>query len=386
VIYEKSAQTWLFALSPIVSIRGDAFFASDFRVIAKQQIFEPMMLTLISYPEALREINLPESSRNQLLQLPEEGNPQSRALAQRLFLSSSSKTDYIEKILNRYKQQEFYYTLRPPLLSRNHSIDDFLLNSKKGFCAHFAGSFVFMMRAAGIPSRVVVGYQGGEWNNNGKFLAVHQYDAHAWTEVWLEDRGWVRFDPTAMVAPDRIEKNLETAVSNEGSFLQAKVFSMTKNKWLNKLRKRIDATQYAWRRFILGYDEETQASFLKQLFGEMSVQKIALLVGSFFSLIIFLWVLFLGLGRRPSREAVEHILYRRFCALFEKRGVKRKPSQTPKVFADFASAKFPALIKEINLFTKVYSVLCYQTDQQNIRQQHISNLKLLFKKIAARIS
>ncbi len=381
VIYEKSSQSWLFALSPVLSIKGNAFYGSDFRIIANRDILEPMMLTLVSYPESLREVNLPTSSRDLSLQLPEDGNVESRALAQRLFASSSSKQDYIENILNRYQQQAFYYTLRPPLLNRSNSIDDFLLNSKKGFCAHYAGSFVFMMRAAGIPARVVTGYQGGEWNDNGNFLAVHQYDAHAWTEVWLDGQGWVRFDPTAMVAPDRVEKNLEAAVSEEGSFLEGKTFSMTKNKWLNKLRKRLDSTQYAWRRFVLGYDKEAQAQLLERLFGEMSVQKIAGIVGGLFVAIILLWAMFLGLGRRYSSEAVEHQLYRRFCDLLEKQGVKRKPSQTPEDYSHFASTQLPGLTNEINAFTKIYSTLCYQPGQQSIHQQHISNLKSLLKNI-----
>ena len=379
VIYEKSSQSWLFSLSPVVSIKGNAFYGSDFRIIANRDLLEPMMLKLISYPEALRDIKLPESSRKLALQLPKHGNIQSRALAKRLFASSSSNKDYIEKVLNRYKQQAFYYTLRPPLLNGSNSIDDFLLKSKKGFCAHYASSFVFMMRAVGIPSRVVVGYQGGEWNDNGNFLSVRQYDAHAWTEIWIENRGWVRFDPTAMVAPDRIEKNLETAVNEEGSFLEAKIFSMTKNKWLNNLRKKLDSTQYAWRRFVLGYDDEAQKKFLKSLFGKMTMQKSALIVGSFFSAIILLWVMFLGLGKKHSTEAVEHQLYRRFCSLLEKHGVKRKLSQTPKEFSHFASAQLPELINEINDFTKIYSILCYQPNQYEVHHQHIHNLKSLLK-------
>ena len=105
-----------------------------------------------------------------------------------------------------------------------------------------------MMRAVGIPARVVTGYQGGEWNAKGQFLAVHQFDAHAWTEVWLEGKGWLRFDPTAMVAPERIEKNLEAAVQNEGSFLESKFLSMQKIKWLKGLRKQLDSFQYGWQR------------------------------------------------------------------------------------------------------------------------------------------
>ena len=381
VIYEKSAQTWLFTLSPVVSIKGDAYYGVDFQIIADQDVIEPILLTLVSYPQALRDIKLPEASRIKTLQLPEQGNAQSRALAQRLYQSSSSHQDYIGRVLTRYQQEPFYYTLRPPLLNRNNSIDDFLLNTKKGFCEHYAGSFVFMMRAVGIPSRVVIGYQGGEWNENGEFLAVHQFDAHAWAEVWLEGLGWVRYDPTTMVAPQRIEKNLETAVKEEGSFLEAQMFSMAKNKWSNQLRKRMDSIQYRWRRFVLGYDDQAQAQLLKRLFGEMSVQKIALIVGSIFSGIIGIWVLFLGLGRSQPGEAVEHQLYRRFCQLLEKHGVKRHPSQPPEDFSGMASAQLPRLKNEIEVFTQTYSTLCYAPGSQREHQRLISELKILLKKM-----
>ncbi|HFD12054.1 MAG TPA: DUF3488 domain-containing protein [Crenotrichaceae bacterium] len=381
VIYEKSGQPWLFALSPVVSIKGDAFFGNDFRIIANQDLLEPMLLSLVSYPQALRDVQLPTASRQLALQLPEQGNEQSRLLAQQLVATSTSKQDYIDNILKRYQQQAFYYTLRPPLMDQNNSIDDFLFNQKKGFCEHYAGSFVFMMRAAGIPARVIVGYQGGEWNNNGHFLSVRQYDAHAWAEVWLENRGWIRFDPTAMVAPERIEHNLQTAVDKEGSFLEAQTFSLSKNQWLISLRQRIDSTQYAWRRFVLGYDSDSQTQLLKRLFGDLSVQKIAFLVGGLFAAIILLWVVFLGLTKKHVSIAAEHRLYQHFCDFLEQQGISREPSQTPQALSQIAITKLPGLATEIKAFTRVYSALCYEPDQHHLHQQQINSLKKLLKKM-----
>ncbi len=383
VIYETTAQPWLFTLSPVVEIKGDAIYGSDFRVMAEQDILTPMMVKFTSYPDALREVNLPEATRQSALQLPENSNPQSFALAKRLLAESNSTQDYIKKVMNRYRQQEYYYTLRPKRLGDTNTIDEFLINNKKGFCAHYAGSFVFLMRAAGIPARVVTGYQGGTWNEKGKFLSIRQYDAHAWTEIWLENRGWVRFDPTSMVAPSRIEQNLEKAVASEGSFLEGRVFSLSKYKWLNSLKNKLDSTQYAWRKFVLGYDNDTQASFLKSLFGEMSMQKMATIVGGFFLGIIVLWSLFLGLGRRQSSEAVEHQLYRRFCTLLDKHGAKREPSQTPGEFSKVASALLPKVSNEIKAFSNLYSELCYNLDVQSKRQDNISTLRQLLRRVKA---
>ena len=99
------------------------------------------------------------------------------------------------------------YSLKAPLLGAD-SVDEFVWDTKRGFCEHFASSFAFLMRAADIPARVVVGYQGGEYHPDAGYLMVHQYDAHAWTEVWLAERGWVRIDPTLAVAPERIERSV----------------------------------------------------------------------------------------------------------------------------------------------------------------------------------
>jgi len=381
VIYEKTGQPWLFSLSPVVDIRGDAFFATDYSIIAERNIVEPTMLSIVSYPETLREVELPEEIRQLALQLPPQGNLKSRALAKKLLRESASKQDYIKTVLGRYTQQKYYYTLRPPVLGDEDTIDRFLFESKRGFCAHYAGSFVFMMRAAGIPARIITGYQGGSWNAKGGFFAIRQYDAHAWTEVWLENQGWVRFDPTARVAPDRIEKNLEEAVKKEGSFLEGKIFSMSKYKWLSSLKNKLDSTQYAWRRFVLGYDSETQQGFLKRLFGEITVYKIALIVGGFFMVIILFWGMFLGLGRKTEKEAQEHQLYRRFCDLLANKGVNRALSQTPDAFSQYAAQQLPQLAGEIHSFSRLYSELCYNPEKQKNSQQSIKTLKVLLNKI-----
>ena len=379
VIYQSTSQPWLFALTPVVDIMGDAIFGNDFRIIAPQDIIEPMLLRLKSFPDSVRELELSASARALALQLPEGGNQQSRLLAKKLLLTSANKQEYIEKVLNRFREQQYFYTLRPPLLSKRDSIDDFLIESKRGFCAHYAGSFVYMMRAAGIPARVVSGYQGGEWNEGGNFLSVKQFDAHAWTEVWLEGQGWVRHDPTAMVAPQRIERNLEAAVEEEGSFLEDQMISLNKIKWLKRFRKQMDSMQYAWRRFVLGYDKESQQNFLKQLLGEITIQKTAMFVGGVFGGIILLWVMFLGLARKRNNEAIEHQLYRRFCDLLEKKGIKRELSQTPESFSKLASAQLPDFAEQIRSFSQSYSKLCYAVDSNEEKQTQLEQMRKILK-------
>lgn len=384
VIYEKTGQPWLFALAPVVDIKGDAIFGRDFRIMASKDMLEPLRLNLLSYPQALRDPSLSAWQRRTALQLPAQTNPRTHQLVQHLLAKADSNKAYIQSVLERYRQQDYYYTLRPAKLQTSDTIDEFLFTSKRGFCAHYAGSFVFMMRAAGIPARVVTGYQGGEWNEKGNYLAVHQYDAHAWTEVWLEGSGWVRFDPTSMVAPQRIEQNLETAVQEEGSFLEGKLLSTAKYSWLDGLRKNLDSSQYAWRKFVLGYDKEAQSQFMKHLFGKVSILKVALAVTIVFAVILLLWLIALGLTRRTPEEAHEHQLYRRFCALLKKKhGIERQPSQGAQEFSELAVARIPALARDIEDFTSLYNQLCYMPEKDTPRQEILKKLKKLLKQMSS---
>ncbi len=381
VIYQKTGQPWMFALNPVVDVQGEAIHAADFRIMAKEDIIEPVLVRLTSYPDSIKELELDPATRLVNLQLPEEGNTKSRLLAEQLFASSASKQEYIQRVMNRFREQQYFYTLRPPLLGNDNTIDGFLIDSQKGFCAHYAGSFVFMMRSVGIPARVVTGYQGGEWNEKGEFLAVHQFDAHAWTEVWLEGLGWQRFDPTAMVAPQRIEQNLEAAMQQEGSFLEGRILSLNKMKWLSGLRKQINSLQYGWQRFVLNFDSETQQSILKKVFGEMSIRKTMFIVGGIFGSIILLWVGFLGLVKKQNVEPAEHQLYRRFCDLLAKKGIKREMAQTPEAFSQFAAAQLPDFAEAIRDFTNNYATLCYNPDVATEQQTYLTKMKSALKLI-----
>ena len=130
-------------------------------------------------------------------------NPRTQALARRLRAASSDDRDYTQRVLRYFQEGGFEYTLTPPRLDRD-SVDDLLFNTRLGFCGHFASAYVALMRAAGLPARVVTGYLGGTWNPVGGYYVVRQSDAHAWAEVWLEGDGWTRVDPTAVVAPERL--------------------------------------------------------------------------------------------------------------------------------------------------------------------------------------
>lgn len=379
-IYEKTGQPWLFTLTPAMQVEGEVMQGADYRVMARQELQAPFLLKAVSYPQALRDVQLDPYLRRLALLLPASGDARSRDLARRLWQETGNPQAYLAKVLERFHTRGYEYTLNPPTLGDSDTIDGFLFDSQRGFCAHYAGSFVFLMRAVGIPARVVVGYQGGEWNEAGQYLAVHQYDAHAWAEVWLPETGWQRVDPTTVVAPSRAEQGLEAAVQAEGSFLADSPFSTRKIAWLNGVRQQLDAVQYGWRRWVLGYDQEEQAALLKSMLGSLSVVKVALLAGSLFSAIAISWLVLLGMARRRPREALEHRLYRQFCAALAKRGVQRGPGDAPGVFADEAAAALPRLADSIREFTQVYEGICYAPDAT--ARASTRQLKALLRKLS----
>ena len=205
-------------------------------------------------------LETPETlGRNQ--QLPPQGNPRTRALASEWRQAGLSAERTVDAALKLFSGNGFSYTLRPPLLGEN-GIDEFLLSTRQGFCEHYAGAFVFLMRAAGIPARVVTGYQGGEVNPVDGYLVVRQSDAHAWAEVWLENRGWVRVDPTSVVAPSRLENGIANALG-AGEPLPALL--QVRTDWVRLLRYRWEALNNAWNQYVIGYNQDRQRSFLQSL-------------------------------------------------------------------------------------------------------------------------
>ena len=153
--------------------------------------------------------------------------------------------------------ESFVYTLAPDILDRD-PVDGFLFNTRRGFCEHFAGAFALLMRAAGIPSRVVTGYQGGEMNPTGEYMIVRQSDAHAWAEALLDGK-WERVDPTAAVAPSRIERGIGAALPAGERVPYLARIEMT---WLKSLRLHWDSVNYHWQRGCRRLQSRTAARFL----------------------------------------------------------------------------------------------------------------------------
>ena len=277
IILEPTQQHWLFGLDYPFAQRSDVSITSDFTLLKDQPVTQQLRYDVLRFAPMRIDPVLDAASRRVNLALPDNGNPQARALAQQLFAESGSDPVRYMQALERWiNQSEFRYTLSPPRLNDNR-IDEFLFDTKAGFCEHYSSSFTFMLRAAGIPARVVAGYQGGEPSRGGSVWEVRQMDAHAWTEVWLEGQGWLRVDPTAFVAPERVEQGMDALTQSQGAAMfgdgAGAQLSYQQYQMLQTLRRFSDQASYYWQKDIVGYDQDKQAGSLLKWFNISSIMQ-----------------------------------------------------------------------------------------------------------------
>jgi transglutaminase-like putative cysteine protease len=294
VILEATQKSWLVALDGSLPEQEHVGLTQDFALQYNKPIRQTVRYTSTLPTVVNREQNLGTWRLKRELQLPANENPRTKALAESIWARTQDSSEFINEVLAYFKEQEFRYTLRPPRMGEKAN-DEFLFDAKRGFCAHFAGATALIARYAGIPARVVVGYLGGEWNEEAKYLTVRQYDAHAWTEVWIPEKGWVVIDPTEVVAPDRIEQGLAEAMKEEGSFLESSLFSPYRYQnlfLLNSMRQWFDEVNYQWSRRVVGYDTNKQDgvfSDLIQQWGRYTWLGVAFLVLSALLIPFIVW-------------------------------------------------------------------------------------------------
>ncbi len=362
IIMEPTQQNWLFGLHYAHSNTPGVMHTSDYRLFSPAPLESQFMYRVDSWQDVATDTQLSEWRLKTETTLPPAGNPATRKLAMDLRQSASSDEHFSDLVLDHFNRETFVYTLRPGRLSGPHPIDQFMFKSRRGFCEHYASAFVFMMRVAGVPARVVAGYQGGEINPVNKTVIVHQFDAHAWAEVWIADKGWVRVDPTAAVSPLRIESGLEEAMASEGSFLSAAPLSPLRYRSipvLNLLRLRYDALTYRWQSWVVGYDREQQFDLLHNFFGEISVRSFAtLLLGSWALVLVPVAIsLFYKRDTYPTSPMDKH--YRKFCARMAHIGLVRQRGETPGQFAVRATEAVPEAAEKLQRITSLYNELAY---------------------------
>jgi transglutaminase-like putative cysteine protease len=326
VTLEPTRQQWVFAMEMATDWSLERTFMGPQQQLTHiVPIEQRVSYKVVSYPDYLLQSNLSPLARQWYTSIPDSGNERARDLALAMRADAGSDTAYIDAVLAKFHEEEYFYTLRPPALGSN-PVDRFLFDTRQGFCEHYASAFAFMMRSVGIPSRIVLGYQGGEINPMGGHLIVRQSDAHAWTEVWLERYGWYRVDPTSAVAPGRIEYGVR------GSTVEGESWGFrAPSRVMQQLTMTWDVLNAKWNEWILGYGPDTQNKFMEWLgMDSPNWRKMLLtLVGTVVTLVLLISGLMMLRYRAPAKDRAS-ILYDRFI---RKTGLQRRTGETALEYA-----------------------------------------------------
>jgi len=300
IIMENSGQRWLYFLDwPTVIDAQNSLILPDGRAASR----DPISTVLRYRASSHASVNWPDQSQliSANLRLPERGNERLRQWAQTLREQSGSDAAFIDALMDHIRSENFYYTLQPPGYGGDQSLADFWLTGRRGFCSHYASALGFILRSVGIPARLVGGYLGGTYNSNGEYIQVRQMEAHVWVEVWV-DQMWHRVDPTAAVAPDRIEMNLDTLFlrTQPGDLpLMSRIGSLS---LLNSLNLYWDSVLYQWQVLILDYENDVAKAWFEAAFGRFSPLKLAITVLSLMGLVGLVMALALGMVVLPRRK------------------------------------------------------------------------------------
>ncbi|OQW73254.1 MAG: transglutaminase [Proteobacteria bacterium ST_bin11] len=362
LMMEPQKQNWVFALEMPTEFGAGLRRNGLYQLITNKNPGDRAEYRLSSSP-IYNTGGISKTERQENLQLPGKPSAKIVELVEQLQTQQALPEVFIANLLQHFRQENFHYTLSPEAMP-DKPIETFLFERRAGFCSHYATAFVYLLRVAEIPARVVGGYQGGQINEVGGFLEIRQADAHAWAEAWLDGRGWVRFDPTAAVAPERIERGVNVdlqiasgAVNFSPLQLDAKTLS-----WLQRGRQLWQSVDYNWQRWIINYDTVNQRAFLQSLG-----------VDNFVKLGYWLLISVAGIGGvlawrllRPNllRQDPALTLYRRFCLKLRKAGISVEPSDGPNTLAQRAKQQRPDLAGSIEQITAIFIRLRYEANAE----------------------
>jgi len=355
VSLEANGQRVLPALDVPVEAPEHALLTADHEVLAIRPVNDTLVYTLRSASSYRLEPQLGERERRRGLRLPAGFNPRTQALAQRWRAQfGNNDSAIVQAALKLFHDGGFSYTLAPAPLGRD-AVDDFLFSTHEGFCEHYSSSFTVLMRAAGIPARVVTGYQGGYWNELGNYLLVRQSDAHAWSEVWLPGQGWRRVDPTAAVRPERVRLGAAAAATGEAT-------GWSPSQWWLGLRNHWDVVNRWWNQGVIGFDTLRQHGLLTP-FGlhDADPGMLGLLLavgGSLFAALGLVWAMWKRSANDPARASMQ-LLERRLAPL----GVVRRHSEGPQHFFIRAARALPTHRAQLERLMRAYLELRYAYDE-----------------------
>jgi transglutaminase-like putative cysteine protease len=376
VIVEPSFQKYLFSLAPAVAVgeKNDIIVEADYTFTNSKIITLAKSYQLASYLTAPLAVELSLNSKQANLSYPTGSNPRLEQLALQLQHNYVDVETRAQAILTLINKGKYAYTLQPPLLE-NNSLDQFFFDTQAGFCVHYASAFTFLMRASGIPARMVTGYLGGEFNGvvdaqksiTTGHLSIYQYDAHAWAEIWVVGKGWIRIDPTSAVDPQRVNSGWSSDLLQEQSALNNELLSlyqMKNNAWLTAIRLQFDALDYQWTRWVIGFNTKQQLDLFNNWFGKMASWKLALIISISLVVSMVMLMLVLHLLNRSKRTkphvAQWQVIYQKALGKLAKQGLNKPVSMTVNDFSKKVREQSPGLAIVFTRLSESYNCLCYK--------------------------
>lgn len=375
---EPSERRFMFALDLPTSAPGGGRLDGDLTPMAVRPLNRLMRYELEAAAPTRFEAVLTPRVRQAATRLPDGFNPRVRAEVARWRAEGLDEPALVQRSLDWFNR-DFSYTLAAPPLGR-HSVDEFMFDTRAGFCEHFSSAFVFMMREAGIPARVVTGYVGGYLNPMGEHWRIQQSDAHAWAEVWLPGRGWLRVDPTAAVDPSRVFERYGSGAGDFGGFAG---FG-GRDGPLRALQDLADYVRRGWNDAVLGFNADSQMLMLRRLGvdepREWQVGALFVLGGGS-ALLLTLWLLL----RERERDADRLLAaYRRFTRRLERAGVQRAPHEPPLAFAERAAACLPGSAEAIHSLSRRFSDARYARAPDPASRDELARALLAFRPVRHR--
>ena len=354
---------WMFALDRPFEIPPGAILARGDYLWSVQTIRKARRYEVVSsLGPAGKELT--PSERREALDLPPSISPAVRDLAQSWTTQNSSPRAIVNSALQYFRAKGFRYSLTPGEYRKN-DLEQFLFHRRVGFCEHYAASFATLMRLAGIPARVVVGYLGGEYNDLGHFLLVRQADTHAWCEVWLPDTGWTRVDPTTAVAPGRASLDLHSFLergiaSGQMGARQSGFFTqLARSALFTNARLALETLSYEWDTRLLAFDADVQEVLLESM--GLANRGPFVLIMEILIVAIALLVIYFGWMQLRTRSPADRVktLYERFCRKAARLGVRRDPWEGPSDFSRRAAVLLPDQSERIRQISDIYIALRY---------------------------
>ena len=357
IYLEPTSRHWWLALdtvmgAPSASVR----YTDDYQLIAAQPVDRPLTYDAVSCADTRSLAPLSRAARLEDTSLPPGRNPRAYALASQLRRRAGSDAAFVQAVLAFLHTGGFSYSLTPPPLG-SQPVDDFLFQTRTGFCGHYASAFVDVMRAGGVPARVVTGYLGGQLNPYDGTFIVRQSDAHAWAEVWLEGRGWTRVDPTAVVAPGRLDSGILDLLPGSVSAPERLVHAWP---WLGAALERWEAVNGWWNDSVVGFNYNAQLDLLAALGFRSPELRDA---GWAFAVALLTWLAWIAwqFGKEPGRPRPDRLgrAYQRLCRKLARTGLPRAPDQGPLAYAHAIIRLRPDLAARVRPLLEEYAALRY---------------------------